>query len=305
MAFTAKDVMTLREKSGAGMLECKKALTDADGDMEKAAELLRERGIVKAIKKEGRIAAEGAVGAYICAACGAGVLVEINCESDFVSRGDKFHEIVDKVAKVIAAERPANVDALNECKIDGDTVKNYITNQTAVIGEKISIRRFEIFDTKGKIETYIHMGGKVGVMVEAVDFKDGAEETLHDVALQIAAAKPSYVNKTEVPAEVIAKEKEIMLVQMQNDPKNANKPANILSGQLPFGSGFRQGRLSDRRSGHRLQIQGCAFRSFRNGRRIGEEERKFAGRSCKASRSNEKELKIKLSGFRFSETAFK
>ena len=228
MAFTAKDVMTLREKSGAGMLECKKALTDADGDMEKAAELLRERGIVKAIKKEGRIAADGAVGAYICAACGAGVLVEINCESDFVSRGDKFHEIVDKVAKVIAAERPANVDALNECKIDGDTVKNYITNQTAVIGEKISIRRFEIFDTKGKIETYIHMGGKVGVMVEAVDFKDGAEETLHDVALQIAAAKPSYVNKTEVPAEVIAKEKEIMLVQMQNDPKNANKPANIL-----------------------------------------------------------------------------
>ncbi len=228
MAFTAKDVMTLREKSGAGMLECKKALTDADGDMEKAAELLRERGIVKAIKKEGRIAAEGAVGAYICATCGAGVLVEINCESDFVSRGDKFHEIVDKVAKVIAAERPANVDALNECKIDGDTVKNYITNQTAVIGEKISIRRFEIFDTKGKVETYIHMGGKVGVMVEAVDFKDGAEETLHDVALQIAAAKPSYVNKTEVPAEVIAKEKEIMLVQMQNDPKNANKPANIL-----------------------------------------------------------------------------
>ena len=228
MAFTAKDVMTLREKSGAGMLECKKALTDADGDMEKAAELLRERGIVKAIKKEGRIAAEGAVGAYICAACGAGVLVEINCESDFVSRGDKFHEIVDKVAKVIAAERPANVDALNECKIDGDTVKNYITNQTAVIGEKISIRRFEIFDTKGKVETYIHMGGKVGVMVEAVDFKDGAEETLHDVALQIAAAKPSYVNKSEVPAEVIAKEKEMMLVQMQNDPKNANKPANIL-----------------------------------------------------------------------------
>ena len=156
------------------------------------------------------------------------MLVEINCESDFVSRGDKFHEIVDKVAKVIAADRPANVDALNECKIDGDTVKNYITNQTAVIGEKISIRRFEIFDTKGKVETYIHMGGKVGVMVEAVDFKDGAEETLHDVALQIAAAKPSYVNKTEVPAEVIAKEKEIMLVQMQNDPKNANKPANIL-----------------------------------------------------------------------------
>ena len=228
MAFTAKDVMTLREKSGAGMLECKKALTDADGDMEKAAELLRERGIVKAIKKEGRIAAEGVVGAYVCDKCGVGVLIEINCESDFVSRGDKFHEIVDAVAKVIATDKPADVDALNACKLGGETVKDFITNQTAVIGEKISIRRFEIFDTENKIETYIHMGGKVGVMVEAAGFKAGNEETLHDIALQIAAAKPSYVNKSEVPAEVLAKEKDIMLSQMQNDPKNANKPQNIL-----------------------------------------------------------------------------
>ena len=228
MAFTAKDVMTLREKSGAGMLECKKALTDANGDMEEAAELLRKRGIAKAIKKEGRIAAEGAVGAFICTKCGAGVLVEINCESDFVSRGDKFHEIVDKVANVIAMDKPADVDALNSCKLDGATVKDFITNQTAVIGEKISIRRFETYNTKNKIETYIHMGGKVGVMVEAADFKAGSEETLHDVALQIAAAKPGYVNKADVPAEVLAKEKEIMLSQMQNDPKNANKPQNIL-----------------------------------------------------------------------------
>ncbi len=228
MEFTAKDVMTLREKSGAGMLECKKALVDADGDMEAAAELLRKRGIAKAIKKEGRIAAEGAVGAFVCEKCGAGVLVEINCESDFVSRGDKFHEIVDAVAKVIATDKPADVDALNACKLDGATVKDYITNQTAVIGEKISIRRFEIYNTENKIETYIHMGGKVGVMVEAAGFKAGSEETLHDVALQIAAAKPSFVNKNEVPADVLAKEKEIMLVQMQNDPKNANKPQNIL-----------------------------------------------------------------------------
>ena len=228
MAFAAKDVMTLREKSGAGMLECKKALTDADGDMEKASELLRERGIAKAVKKEGRIAAEGVVGAYVCEKCGAGVLLEINCESDFVSRGDKFHEIVDSVAKVVAENKPADVDALNGCKLGNGTVKDYITNQTAVIGEKISIRRFVIFETKGKIETYIHMGGKVGVMVEATDFKAGAEETLHDVALQIAAAKPSYVKSEEVPAEVIKKEKEIMLVQMQNDEKNKNKPKEIL-----------------------------------------------------------------------------
>lgn len=228
MAFTAKDVMTLREKSGAGMLECKKALTDADGDMEKAAELLRERGIAKAVKKEGRIAAEGAVGAYVCEKCGTGVLLEINCESDFVSRGDKFHEIVDTVAKVIAENKPADVEALNGCALAGGTVKDYITGQTAVIGEKISIRRFEIYETSGKLETYIHMGGKVGVMVEALSFTAGAEETLHDIALQIAAAKPSYVTSAEVPAEVLEKEKEIMLVQMQNDEKNKNKPKEIL-----------------------------------------------------------------------------
>ena len=228
MAFTAQDVKDLREKSGAGMLDCKKALQDADGDMEKAAELLRERGIAKAVKKEGRVAAEGAVGAFVCKECGTGVLLEINCESDFVSRGDKFHEIIDTVAAVVAKNKPADVEALEACKLGEGTVKDYITAQTAVIGEKISIRRFEIYTTKGKIETYIHMGGKVGVMVEAVDYKDGAEEILHDVALQIAASKPTYVKNSDVPAEVLEKEKEIMLVQMQNDPKNANKPKEIL-----------------------------------------------------------------------------
>ncbi len=226
--FTAKDVMALRDKSGAGMLDCKKALTDANGDMEKAVELLRERGIAKAVKKEGRIAAEGVVGAYVCDKCGVGVLIEINCESDFVSRGEKFHGIVDSVAKVVAENKPADVEALGACKLGNETVKDFVTNQTAVIGEKISIRRFEIFETKGKLETYIHMGGKVGVMVEAVDFKAGGEETLHDVALQIAASKPAYLVSTDVPAEVLDKEKEIMLVQMQGDPKNANKPKEIL-----------------------------------------------------------------------------
>ncbi len=226
--FTAKDVMALRDKSGAGMLDCKKALTDANGDMEKAVELLRERGIAKAVKKEGRIAAEGVVGAYVCDKCGVGVLIEINCESDFVSRGEKFHGIVDSVAKVVAENKPADVEALGACKLGKETVKDFVTNQTAVIGEKISIRRFEIFETKGKLETYIHMGGKVGVMVEAVDFKAGGEETLHDVALQIAASKPAYLVSADVPAEVLDKEKEIMLVQMQGDPKNANKPKEIL-----------------------------------------------------------------------------
>ncbi len=228
MAFTAKDVVALRDQSGAGMLDCKKALTDADGNMEKAIELLRERGIAKAIKKEGRIAAEGAVGAYVCTKCGVGVLLEVNCETDFVSRGDKFQGIVNTIAKVVAENKPADVDALAACKIGGETVKEYITNQTAVIGEKISIRRFALYETKGKIETYIHMGGKVGVMVEAVDLKAGSEETLHDIALQIAAANPGYLVEADVPASVIEKEKEIMLVQMQQDPKNAKKPKEIL-----------------------------------------------------------------------------
>lgn len=226
MAFTAQDVKDLREKSGAGMLDCKKALVDADGDMEKAIELLRERGIAKAVKKEGRIAAEGAVGAYVCG--GTGVLLEVNCESDFVSRGGKFHAILDKVAKIVAENKPADVDALNACALDGATVKDYITGETAVIGEKISIRRFEIYETEGKIETYIHMGGKVGVMVEAVNVTAGSEETLHDVALQIAASKPLYLLPADVPAEELEKEKKIMLVQMQNDPKNASKPQAIL-----------------------------------------------------------------------------
>ena len=226
MAFTAKDVMTLREKSGAGMLDCKKALTDADGDMEKAAELLRERGIAKAVKKEGRIAAEGVVGAYVSG--NTGVLVEINCESDFVSKGDKFHGIVDTVAKIAAENKPADVDALLACPAEGGTVKDFITEQTAVIGEKISLRRFTIYETAGKIETYIHMGGKVGVMVDASDVAEGCEETLHDIALQIAASRPSYITKEDVPAEVLEKEKEIMLVQMQNDEKNAKKPKEIL-----------------------------------------------------------------------------
>lgn len=228
MAFTAKDVMTLRDKTGAGMLDCKKALIDADGDMDKAAELLRERGIAKAVKKESRVAAEGAVGAYVCTCGKVGVLLEINCESDFVSSGEKFRAIVKNVAEVIANDKPADVDALLGCTVEGVSVKDYITNATAVIGEKIAIRRFVVYETEGKIETYIHMGGKVGVMVEAVDCAEGCEETLHDVALQIAASNPSYVTEAEVPQSVLDKEKEIMLVQMQNDEKNKNKPKEIL-----------------------------------------------------------------------------
>ena len=223
--ITAKDVANLRDMTGAGMMDCKKALVDAEGNIDKAVELLRERGVAKAAKKESRIAAEGAVGAYVNG--DVGVLLEINCESDFVSKGDKFQNIVNTIAKVIAEQKPADIEALNACNIEGKSVKEYITEQTVVIGEKLSIRRFECYQTKGKIETYIHMGGKVGVMVEAYPYNSG-EDILHDVALQIAAAKPSYITKDDVPSDVIEKEKEILLVQMQNDEKNANKPREIL-----------------------------------------------------------------------------
>lgn len=225
MNITAKDVANLRDMTGAGMMDCKKALVDAEGNIDKAVELLRERGVAKAAKKESRIAAEGAVGAYVSG--NVGVLLEINCESDFVSKGDKFQNIVSTIAKVIAEQRPKDVEALNSCTVEGKSVKEYMTEQTVVIGEKLSIRRFECYQTKGKIETYIHMGGKVGVMVEAYPYKSG-EEILHDVALQIAAAKPSYISKNDVPSDVIEKEKEILLIQMQNDEKNANKPREIL-----------------------------------------------------------------------------
>lgn len=225
MNITAKDVANLRDMTGAGMMDCKKALVDAEGNIDKAVELLRERGVAKAAKKESRIAAEGAVGAYVSG--NVGVLLEINCESDFVSKGDKFQNIVSTIAKVIAEQKPKDVEALNSCTVEGKSVKEYMTEQTVVIGEKLSIRRFECYQTKGKIETYIHMGGKVGVMVEAYPYKSG-EDILHDVALQIAAAKPSFISKNDVPSDVIEKEKEILLVQMQNDEKNANKPREIL-----------------------------------------------------------------------------
>ncbi len=225
MNITAKMVSELREMTGAGMMDCKNALVEAEGNMDKAAEVLREKGIAKAAKKQGRIAAEGVVGS--CIKGNTGVLLEINCESDFVSKGEPFRAIVNNVAEVIIDQKPADVEALNACKINNGTVAEYITEQTLVIGEKISIRRFEVFETAGKIETYIHMGGKVGVMVDADPFTTG-EDVFHDVALQIAAAKPTYIAESDVPADVIEKEKEILLAQMQNDEKNANKPREIL-----------------------------------------------------------------------------
>ena len=212
--FTGSDVIALRQKTGAGVLDCKKALTETDGDMEKAIDYLREKGIATAAKKASRIAAEGIVSAKVSGKTG--VLVEVNCETDFVAKGDQYKAFVDGVADYVLANDVKDIDQLVEAKQE-DTIA-----ATAKIGEKIAIRRFAKYTAKenGLIETYIHMGGKVGVMVEIAGCTcDTAKALAHDIALQIAAAKPLYLQASEVPNEVLEHEKEILKAQALNEGK--------------------------------------------------------------------------------------
>ena len=229
--FTAKDVMKLREQTGAGMMDCKRALVDADGDMERAADLLRERGIAKAAKRASKIAAEGIV--YALVEGKTGVLVEVNCESDFVAKGEKFHELVDAVAKQIAAVKPADVDALLASDMGGKTVDTFVQEQVAVIGEKISVRRFTVYEAEGFVETYIHMGGTMGVML-AFDGEptEAAKAVAHDVALHVAFAKPRYMTEAEVSAETLEKEKAILLQEVINEGKPQNIAEKIVLGKI-------------------------------------------------------------------------
>ena len=220
--FTSQDVMELRRKTGAGVADCKKALTETDGDMEKAVDFLREKGIATAAKKASRIAAEGIVAAKIAGKTG--VLVEVNCETDFVANGDQYKAFVDEVAEYVVANDVKTNEELIEAKKDATIAA------TAKIGEKIAIRRFAKFVTSenGIVESYIHMGGKVGVLVELEGCTcEKAKELAHDVALQVAAGKPLYLCADEVPAEVIEKEKEILLAQIENDEKLASKPEMV------------------------------------------------------------------------------
>ena len=229
--FTAKDVMKLREQTGAGMMDCKRALVDADGDMDKAADLLRERGIAKAAKRASKIAAEGIV--YALVEGKTGVLVEVNCESDFVAKGDKFKELVDAVAKQIAAVKPADVEALLASDMGGKTVETYIQEQLAVIGEKISVRRFTVYEAEGFIETYIHMGGTMGVMLNFTgEPTEKAKAVAHDIALHVAFAKPQYMTEAEVSAETLEKEKNILLQEVINEGKPANIAEKIVMGKI-------------------------------------------------------------------------
>lgn len=225
MAFTAKDVMNLREMSGAGMMDCKKALLQCDGDMDKAMDYLREKSLAASAKKAARIAAEGIVDAYVCPTCGVGVLVEVNCETDFVAKTDDFKNLVKTIAKHIAKKNPANVEELLEQNFVDDestTISGLINAAVAKIGEKISIRRFVRIE--GAVDTYVHMGGKIGVIVEVEGNADKA--VMHDVAMQIAAAKPTCISKEDVDQSEIEKEKEILKAQALNEPKP--KPMNII-----------------------------------------------------------------------------
>ncbi len=239
MAFTAKDVATLRAQTGAGMMDCKKALTATDGDMEKAAEYLREQGVSIAAKKASRIASEGSVGAYSSADGKVSALVEINCESDFVANNEDFKALVTAIAKQVVEENPADVDALLASKAQGEdgTVLDKINNATAKIGEKISLRRFVRAEATGRVESYIHMGGKIGVLLSVdADIDVAGNEAFvtacHDIAMHIAAFSPKYTYNDEVPADEVAHEKEILKAQIKNDPKTASKPEQVIEKML-------------------------------------------------------------------------
>ena len=229
MAISAKDVKELRERTGAGMMDCKKALTETGGDMQKAIDYLREKGIAKAAKKSGRIAAEGAVAAYVSDDKKTGVLLEINCETDFTANNENFRALEQKVVEYIAANKPADLDALNDGVIDGKKVSDLVTEATATIGEKISIRRFVTYTTEGKLTKYIHMGGKIGVLV---DMTGGSDELGKDVAMQIAAANPSAVDRAGVDASELEHEKEILRKQALEEGKPEKIVEKMVMGRI-------------------------------------------------------------------------
>ena len=227
MAFTAADVKNLREMTGVGMMDCKKALVASDGDMDKAIEFLREKGLAASAKKAGRIAAEGM--AYAAVIDGMGVVVEVNAETDFVGKNEKFVDFVKGVAATVVANKPADLDALMACKYNGteNTVTEQQQEMVLVIGENIKVRRFAFF-TEGVSVPYIHAGGKIGVLVNlAVEGGVDATEIGKDVAMQIAALNPRFWDKSQVTQDVLDEEKKIMMVQMANDPKMANKPEQV------------------------------------------------------------------------------
>ncbi len=227
--ISAAMVRDLREKTGAGMMDCKKALTETNGDMQKAIDYLREKGIAKAAKKSGRIAAEGACAAFVTADGKIGALTEINCETDFTANNSDFRALVNKITEHVAKTNPADVDALNASVIEGKkTVADLVTEATATIGEKISVRRFVRYEGK-KIISYIHMGGKIGVLVE---LDGGTDELGKDVALQIAAMNPSAIDRARVDASELEHEKEILRKQALEEGKPEKIVDKMVEGRI-------------------------------------------------------------------------
>ena len=230
--ISASQVKDLREKTGAGMMDCKKVLTEIDGDMEKAIELLRERGIAKAAKKSGRIAAEGLVEAYISEDGKVGAVVEVNSETDFVAKNEEFKNFVMSVAKQVVEKNPKDVeDLLAQESIDepGKTVKEVLTDKIAKIGENMNIRRFARFESAGLVEKYIHGDGKIAVLV---NMNGGDSEVAKDVCMQIAAARPEYLNEASVPEDRLNKEKEILKAQTMNEGKPEAIAEKIVQGRI-------------------------------------------------------------------------
>ncbi len=236
MAFTTQDVKNLRESTGCGMMDCKKALTETDGDMEKAIELLREKGLSKIAKKASRIAAEGIVCAIQDKDKKVGVVIEVNSETDFVAKNAVFVQFVEDCAKTVLNEDPADVEALLGCTISGGTgtVQEALQEKILTIGENLKIRRFARYE--GDVETYVHGGGRIGVMVrfEVEGTPDAAafQAYAKDIAMQVAASTPTYLDKDAVPAETIAKEKEILTAQAINEGKPANIAEKMVMGRI-------------------------------------------------------------------------
>ena len=233
MAITAAMVKELREMTGAGMMDCKKALGQTDGDMDKAVEWLRENGLAKAAKKSGRIAAEGIVAVDVSEDGKTASIVEVNSETDFVAKNEKFQAYVAEVAAQAKTTSAADIDAFlaEPWALDTSvTVDEKLKAMIAVIGENMNIRRFAKIETEGTVVSYIHAGGKIGVLVEAdtANATDAVKECLKNVAMQIAALNPKYLSSDDVDAEYKEHEKEILLAQAKNDPKNANKPDEII-----------------------------------------------------------------------------
>ena len=234
MGFTAADVKNLREMTGVGMMDCKKALAESDGDMDKAVEWLREKGLAAAQKKAGRIAAEGMAYAWVCPDCGVGAIVEVNAESDFVAKNDLFVDFVHNVAQVVAKDDPADLDALFACKYPGSdkTVLEEQNDKVLVIGENIKVRRFARY-AAGLNVPYVHMGGRIAVLMnlevgEGFEKNETIAELGRDLAMQVAALNPQFLDKSNVSEEFIENEKRVRLAQAKEDPKNAKKPDAII-----------------------------------------------------------------------------